>query len=399
MDRRDILRGLGLIGASASFPRIAFAQGGSERAGDKRLVVIMLRGAMDGLSAAPAYGDPNYARARNGIATPPPGSVGGALDLDGFFGLDPALSGLQARFAKKEVIVFHAIASPYRDRSHFDGQNLLENGSGLPYGLADGWLNRALGGLPERAKTGRSDLGIALAPAMPLMLRGPSRVTSWSPSILPGPGADLVARLQRLYAETDPKLASALSGAADANANVEGARGAGGEAFVTLMSAAARFMSEPNGPRVAMVESTGWDTHTGQLGPYGVLPRNLGVLDRGVEALAQGLGARWSSTAVVVVTEFGRTVAMNGTGGTDHGTGGAAFLIGGAVNGGRVIADWPGLGPQQLYEGRDLRPTTDVRSVLKAALVDHLGVDAGHVDRIVFPQSAEIQTKPGLFRT
>ena len=392
MDRRDLIRALGLTGAAAALPKIAFAQAPT----DRRLVVILLRGAMDGLTAAPAFGDPDYERARAGIATPRPGSAGGALDLDGFFGLNSSLANLHARYGKKEVIVFHAIASPYRDRSHFDGQNLLENGSAQPYGLADGWLNRSLLGLPDTLRAGRSDIGIALAPAMPLMMRGPARVTSWSPSILPGPGPDLLARLKRLYEETDPKLAMALAGAADANA-AAGQSGAGGEAFVSLMTAAAKFMAEPNGPCAAMVESTGWDTHANQVGPYGVLPRNLATLDRGIEALAVGLGPKWSSTAVAVVTEFGRTVAMNGTGGTDHGTGGAAFLVGGAVKGGRVVADWPGLQTASLYQGRDLRPTADLRSVLKAALIEHMGADPGYIDRNVFPASAEARPTPGLF--
>jgi uncharacterized protein (DUF1501 family) len=392
MDRRHLIGTLGVSGAAAVLPRIAFAQAPT----DKRLVVILLRGAMDGLTAAPAFGDPAYERARNGIATPRPGAQGGALDLDGFFGLHPALANLHARYAKKELIVFHAIASPYRDRSHFDGQNLLENGSAQPYGLADGWLNRALLGLPDSLRSGRSDVGIALAPVMPLMMRGPGRVTSWSPSILPGPGPDLLARLKGLYDKTDPKLAAALAGAADANA-AAGASAANGEAFVTLMAAAAKFMSEPNGPCAAMVESTGWDTHTNQIGAYGVLPRNLATLDRGIEALAVGLGPKWSSTAAVVVTEFGRTVAMNGTGGTDHGTGGAVFLAGGVVKGGRVVADWPGLQPANLYQGRDLRPTTDLRSVLKAALVEHMGAEPGYIDRTVFPGSSAAQPTQGLF--
>jgi uncharacterized protein (DUF1501 family) len=364
------------------------------------LVVVMLRGAMDGLSAAPPVGDPDYESARTGLAIARPGAAGGALPLDGIFALNPALEHVAARYVAKQVIVFHAVASPYRDRSHFDGQNLLENGSPTPYGLADGWLNRALEGLPGPSVAGRAELGIALAPAMPLMLRGPSPVTSWSPSILPGPSADFVARAGRLYAATDPRLASALSAAAEANgaASGMGGPGPGGDAFVTLMSAAAKFLSAPDGPCVAMVESTGWDTHANQVGPYNVLTRNLVSLDKGLDALAVGLGPLWSKTAVLVMTEFGRTVAMNGTAGSDHGTASAAFLLGGAVAGGRVLADWPGLKPANLFAGRDLRPTSDLRSMMKAALRDHLGVDPGHIDRVVFPGSGEAKPFEGLFR-
>jgi uncharacterized protein (DUF1501 family) len=397
IDRRQILGGLALGGALASAPRFAFANAPT----DKRLVVVLLRGAMDGLSAAPAYGDPDFERARNGLAIAKPGQPRGALDLDGTFGLHPALADLHDRYAKRELIVFQAIASPYRDRSHFDGQNLIENGSDAPYGLPDGWLNRALVGLPEARRQGRTDLGVALAPSMPLMMRGPARVTSWSPSLLPAPQADLIARLRALYDETDPKLAMALSEAADANAATQDAGGAaaGGQVFVTLMKAAARFLVEPNGPCVAMIDVAGWDTHANQAGAYSPLNRNLATLDHGVSALADGLGDRWSSTAVVMVTEFGRTVAMNGTGGTDHGTAGAAFLVGGAVAGGRVLADWPGLKPANLYAGRDLKPTADLRALTKAALRDHLGLDEGRLETVVFPNSRAAKPFDGLFRS
>ena len=209
--------------------------------------------------------------------------------------------------------------------------------------------------------------------------------------------------MKALYDKTDPALAMALSGATEANAaaigaGMGGAGGAGGDAFVTLMTAAGTFMGDANGPCAAMVESTGWDTHVNQVGPFGVLPRNLATLDRGLDALASGLGARWSQTAVVVVTEFGRTVARNGTAGTDHGTGGAAVLVGGAVKGGRVIADWPGLSSGALYQGRDLRPTADLRAVLKAALVEHMGIEPAHVERSVFPDSAAAPLTRDLFR-
>jgi uncharacterized protein (DUF1501 family) len=397
IDRRRILGGLGLAGAIATGPRFAFAAEPT----DKRLVVVLLRGAMDGLSAVPAYGDPDFERARNGLAIARPGQADGALSLDDMFGLHPSLPGLHERYAKKELVVFHAIASPYRDRSHFDGQNLLENGSDAPYGLPDGWLNRALIGLPQARARGRADLGVALAPSMPLIMRGPARVTSWSPSLLPAPQADLIARVRALYEETDPKLAMALAEASDANAATAGAQMGverGGGEFVVLMQAAAKFMNPPDGPCVAMIESAGWDTHANQAGTYSPLTRNLAALDRGLGALADGMGDRWSATAVVVVTEFGRMVAMNGTGGTDHGTASAAFLVGGAVAGGRVMADWPGLKPADLYAGRDLKPTADLRSLTKAALRDHLGIDEAMLETAVFPGSRSAKPFDGLFR-
>ncbi len=391
--RRHLLAGLGAMSAGLSLPRIAFASAPTE----KRLVVIVLRGAMDGLSAMPAHGDPDYERARTGLAISPPGTEGGALHLNGFFGLNPALSGLKARYDRDELIAFHAIASPYRERSHFDGQNLLESGGVQPYALSNGWLNRALAGLPADARQGRRQLGVALAPAMPLMLRGDAAVTSWSPSVLPGPGPDLVARLRKLYSEVDPKLRAALDGAVGANIS-PAEPGNGYDPFVGLMRAAARFLTDPDGPRVAMVESSGWDTHANQVGPYGVLSRNFAALDKGVEALASGLGPAWSESAVLIITEFGRTVAMNGTAGSDHGTASAAFLVGGAVAGGRVVSDWPGLKSANLYLGRDLRPTMDLRAVMKAVLQDHLGLSRDYIARSVFPQSQDLAPIPGLFR-
>jgi uncharacterized protein (DUF1501 family) len=394
VDRRRMLGGLGLAGVLAAAPRF----GSAAEAGDKRLVVVLLRGAMDGLSAAPAYGDPDFEQARGGLAVARSGQPDGALDLDGMFGLNPALSGLHGRYTRRELIVFHAIASPYRDRSHFDGQNLLENGSAAPYGLPDGWLNRALTGLPPARHPGGGELGVALAPSMPLMLRGPAKVTSWSPSVLPSPQADLLARIRALYDETDPKLAMALSEAVDANAAAGRTSSAGGAGFGVLMKAAAKFLAQPNGPCVAMVESTGWDTHANQVGPNSALTRNFAALDNGIQALADGLGDRWSTTAVMVVTEFGRMVAQNGTAGSDHGTAGAAFLVGGAVAGGRVIADWPGLKPADLYAGRDLKPTADLRSLTKAALRDHLGVDEARLETAVFPNSKNARPFEGLFR-
>ncbi|MGA0602032.1 DUF1501 domain-containing protein [Caulobacter sp. KR2-114] len=394
IDRRRLIAGAGLAASALALPRFAW----SAVPTDRRLLVVILRGAMDGLSAAPAHGDPAFESARNGLAIPRPGQPGGALDLDGFFGLNPALTGLAGRYARKQLVVVHATASPYRDRSHFDAQNLLENGSPRPYGLDDGWLNRALGGLPPAARGGRKDLGVAVAASMPLMLRGPSPVTSWSPSLLPSPDAGLIGRTQALYAAADPQLAAALSAASDAQAQAVG-MGKGQDNFPALMAAAARFLTAPDGPCVAVVESSGWDTHAGQTGEYSALQRNLKGLDAGVEALAAGLGEdAWSRTAVLAVTEFGRTVAMNGTGGSDHGTAGAAFLVGGAVNGGRVLADWPGLKPDDLYQGRDLRPTADLRSLFKAALRDHMGVDEARLEREVFPDSSSAKPTDGLFR-
>jgi uncharacterized protein (DUF1501 family) len=355
---------------------------------EKRLVVVILRGAMDGLSAVPATGDPDYERARNGLAQE------GALPLDATFGLHPNLVGFKGLYDANELIVVHAAATPYRDRSHFDGQNLLENGSEKPYGVDTGWLNRALAAMPAGAKP----LGIALNSHMPLMMRGAAEVTSWAPSALPRPDADTVQRLAMLYGETDPKLAQSFADAQDANGMAMGQGGGGGyQAFVGLMAAAAKFLSAPDGARVAMVELGGWDSHVNQAGAFSPLSKNLQTLDQGVAALKTGLGPLWKQTGVVIVSEFGRTVAMNGTMGTDHGTAGAMFVAGGAVKGGRVIADWPGLSPRALYQDRDLKPTTDFRAIATGVLRDHMGLHDAAL-AAVFPATTKIKPRDGLIR-
>jgi uncharacterized protein (DUF1501 family) len=380
---------LGLLGAAAgvaaaSLPRLSLAA----PATDKRFVVILLRGAMDGLSAAPPIGDPDYERARNGLA------LENALKLDAMFALHPNIPGMKSLYDGGELIVVHAAATPYRDRSHFDGQNLLENGSEQPYGLDTGWLNRALAQMPGSGKP----LGVALNSHMPLMLRGPAAVTSWAPSLLPPPDGDTVQRLAALYGETDPVLAKDFANAQGANGVAMGTTsGSGYQAFIGLMTAAAKFLNQPDGERVAMVEIGGWDTHVNQAGAFSPLSTNLTTLDKGLAALKTGLGPVWRDTAVIIVSEFGRTVAMNGTQGTDHGTAGAVFVAGGAVKGGRVLADWPGLKPASLYQARDLMPTTDFRSIATGMLRDHMGLQGAQL-AAVFPSKAAIKPKDGLIR-
>ncbi len=363
---------------------------------DRRLVLVILRGGLDGLAAVPVPGDPAFAAARGALA-PAPGT---ALPLDGPYALHPALAQLHALYGRSELAVVHAVGLPYRERSHFDAQQVLESGGTRPYQLDTGWLGRA------RAHDAAA--GLALSTAVPLVLRGPGAVVdTWAPSVLPEPGADLVARLGRMYA-ADPVLAGALEraralhldgalpAASMADAAAPGGSGmAGAEApggFVALARRAADFLVRPDGPQVAVLDLGGWDTHAGQAAPNGALARNLGLLDRGLAALRTGLqaGRIWDRSVVVVVTEFGREVAINGTLGTDHGSGGVAFVLGGAVDGGRVLGDWPGLAPRERHEGRDLRTTTDLRAVLKGVLADHLQVASRRLEREVFPDSAGV---------
>lgn len=367
--RRELLKSLGFGGLGLALGRLPLAAVPSA-AGEKRFVFLFLRGGMDGLAAVPAWGDPRFAAIRAGLAGLPPGADHGALDLDGFFALNPLLPGLHQLYEAKELLVVHAVASAYRDRSHFDAQDLLANGTSKPQGRDSGWLNLALG-----ATQGVG--AVALGTTVPLVVRGPNPVNSWSPSILPAPSTDTLERLARMY-RGDPLLEDALARARQANEQVAddvGTKTAGQAApVVALARAAGIFLAKADGPRVATLEFGGWDSHTLQTGEYAGLTRNFRQLDLAVAALKVALGTAWQHTVVAVVTEFGRTVAPNGSGGTDHGTASAAFLLGGAVNGGTVLADWPGLDERALHEQRDLAPTTDLRALFKAVLIGHLGI-------------------------
>ena len=373
----------------------------------RRLVVVLLRGAMDGLGAVPAYADPAYATVRGELAM---GERDGLHDLDGFFALHPALPTLQRWYAQDQLLVLHAVASPYRERSHFDGQDLLENGTPRPGGSTSGWLNRALGLLGAQGR----QVGLAVGPSTPLILRGDTPVASWAPRVRRPVDDDLLHKLADLYAQDPilgPAFAEGIAGrvraaaaGADASPGSGAAPGAGpgagkaagAEAFAALAGGVGRLLAAPDGMRIAALELGGWDTHVGQGTTDGRLARALTTLDGGLAALRGGLGPAWSETAVVVMTEFGRTVAANGSGGTDHGTAGVAFVAGGAVAGGRVIARWPGLAPERLLERRDLTPTMDLRAPLKTLLTRHLGLDASGVDRVVFPDSSRVTALPAM---
>jgi uncharacterized protein (DUF1501 family) len=331
------------------------------------------------------------------------------LVLNNTFGLHPSLKFLHDRFAAGELVVFDAVASPYRDRSHFDGQNVLENGLAKPIGTADGWLNRALAALPRSAGRGRS--AVAISQNVPLILRGEAEVISKSPQATPDVDEDLLARLADLYSNDDwfsARLSEAMQTEkmVDAAADTAGLSAMGKEstkaAYPNQVGAVARMASElmrsDGGPEIAVIEASGWDTHANQGGAKGILATRLAGLDQGLKALADGLGPLWQETAVLVVTEFGRTAAVNGTRGTDHGTGGCAFLVGGAVRGGQVVADWPGLSRTALLDNRDLKPTLDLRSVFKAVLDEHMHVDAIALAKRVFPDSSSARPLRGLIR-
>lgn len=433
INRRTSLLGIGAAGLwTTAAPGFAFAEVDT----DRRFVFIFLRGGMDGLSAVPAYGDPSFATVRGVLADEAPGA-GSPFEvhkLDAMFGLHRDLKSMKALYDGGELTVIHAACHNYRERSHFDAQDAFDRGS-LDKAVKTGWLNRTLEALPTRYKTGREDVAMGLGPTLTLSLRGDVPVGSWSPPSAPRATPDTLQRLAKLYAR-DPKLAPALKkglsaealgslmpgmGAPAAMASPKGgmtaltANGGREEGFGNAISfqqyakAAAAFLSTPNGPRIVTIDYGNWDSHANQNqrtvrsggnGNYGgqFAEMYLG-LDRGIAALKAGMAkAVWDKTAVLMVTEFGRTVKINGTGGTDHGTGGAAFLLGGAVKGGRVLADWPGLKASDMLDGRDLKPTTDLRAVAKGVLRAHLGVPDAALDTAIFPGSASAKPIDGLIR-
>lgn len=398
MHRRQFLTHALAAGGGLALAGLPLRVGFAAAETDRRLVLVVLRGAMDGLGAVAPYADPAYAGIRAHLALAAPGEPDGLLDLDGFYGLHPALSPLQDWWRQEQLLVAHAIATPYRERSHFDAQDLLESGGDHPAGQDTGWLNRAMAQLGG----GGTGLGLALGQGVPLVLRGSVPVASWAPSRLPEPTNDFLARVMGLYqadAVLGPALESSL-GIADmaAQASRMEPDQPRQKDRVLLAQTAGRMLADPAGPRIAVMDIQGWDTHVGQGAAKGRLANVLGELADVLVNLRQGLGTTWDRTIIAVVTEFGRTARPNGTNGTDHGTGGVAFLAGGAVQGGRVLADWPGLREDRLYQNRDLAPTTDMRALLKGVLTDHLGLTPATLDRHVFPDGTRVRPLPDLVR-
>jgi len=381
MNRRDFLRFSAL--SSATFfasPYLSFAAANT----DRRFIFIIQRGAADGLNTVIPYADPAYAKLRGALAI----DVTQATKLDGLFALHASLTETAKLYASGQALFVHAVASPYRDRSHFDGQNVLETGGIAPYQMKDGWMNRLLTLLPSTQNE-----AIAIASTVPMALRGKAEVTSYAPSGLPQASDDLLVRVSQLYAE-DAQLHSIWTAAMDANNLAEDASAKQDPASLGKLTAS--FLNKANGPRIAMIETGGWDTHTGQ---EGRLARQLKSLDALIATLRDGLGDNWQKTTVLVATEFGRTAAANGTGGTDHGTGSAAMILGGDVNGGRVLSDWPSLSQSNLYEGRDLKPTLNLDTLIASITAASFGVDADKVAKALFPNNNNSKLIDGLIKT
>jgi uncharacterized protein (DUF1501 family) len=391
LTRRSALLGLT---AAFSLGRVSLALASAPT--EKRLIVVIQRGALDGMAAVVPYGDPALVGLRGEIVPPAPGQQDGLLDLGGFFGLHPSLSNLHTMYQAGEAIPVHAVAGPTRVRSHFEAQDCLE--SGADHRMTSGWLNRAVAAMPAMASNRPEGDAVAIGVSVPLLLRGSAVVGNWAPHGIAAPPPDLytqIAALNQADHVTGPAIAEGLRERGfSASVMGDDAGEPDRYAFPALARHAGELLRAPDGPRVAALEIGGWDTHVAQV-PR--LKRVLEQLDAGLAALKEGLGDAWKQTAVLTMTEFGRTARVNGTKGTDHGTGTVAFVLGGAIIINRVLATWPGLGPGRLLEDRDLMPTTDLRSVAKGLLVQHLGAPEAAMTQ-VFPNSATAQSTSGLIR-
>jgi uncharacterized protein (DUF1501 family) len=388
LNRRSALFGLG---AALTFGRMPIAR--AQVAGSApRLIVIDAMGGLDGLSVVAPYGDPNLAPLRAQIMAPAVGKRGGMLDLGGFFGLHPAMTNLHAMYKSGEAAMVHAVGNAGLTRSHFEGQDYLQ--SGAPEILSSGWLNRVMGLIPG---SGTMQSGIALSNCDPLLVRGSTVTAGWAPDPFLQTSAQTAADLANLLAPDmllGPAYQIAFQDRAAFNTVLQAdPMPAGLSNLQQLAWAAGQFLASPTGPTIAAIQTPSYDTHDNQVVR---LNADLADLDGAFLQLKQSLGAAWSSTVVMTMTEFGRTAAANGgkTSGTDHGTGFAVLLAGGAVAGGQVYGTWPGLSASALYDGRDLAPTTDIRSIAMGILQQHLGLPASAMGTI-FP-GASLQPMNGL---
>jgi uncharacterized protein (DUF1501 family) len=381
----------------------------------RKVVVIICRGGMDGLSVAPPVGDVDYRALRGELA------MKDVLPLDGTFGLHPQLTATHALAKAGEARIVPAVATPDRARSHFEAQDVLESGAAGVYATTSGWLNRATEVLQAHRRTD----AISIGPTAPLILRGKVQTASWSPGRVVDAEARLPTLLMDLY-RNDPLLGPALArglatetmakdvtamtaqpapmpGPANAGGLngvtplqaqlVRGAAQQGREASRVLGTSLAGFMREPGGPTVAAISLDGFDSHANQAG---LIATRLAALDAVIDGLHMGLGPEWKNTVVLVATEFGRTARVNGTAGTDHGTASTALVLGGALKPGGIVGDWPTLKQSALFENRDVAPTLDMRGLFKGVLAEHMAVDKGALEKVVFPESAAARPVAGL---
>lgn len=410
MDRREFLKisglfALGLLAMNGDAFALRTAGSGATAAGQagvsrKRLVVVFLRGAVDGMSVVVPYGDGKYYDARPKIALPEAGKPSGVLDLNGYFGLHPALAPLYPLYKSGKMAFVHNCGSPDATRSHFDAQDYMESGTPGVKTTADGWMNRLLHVLPgSHTPTQALNFG----PTIPRILSGRETVANLDSGPrgerrLPIDRPGIQAHFDQLYQGNDP-LSKAYREGRDSRQTIlaelntemdpeqqQANNGASlPDRFSPTAQKIARLIHQDPGMKVAFVALGGWDTHINQGNATGALARDLGQLGQGLASLTTGLGDRLDDTMIVVMSEFGRTVKENGNGGTDHGHGNVMWLLGGNVNGGHVYGDWTGLAARNLFEGRDLPVTTDFRAVLGGVLKHHLQLTDSQIS-VVFPQ-------------
>lgn len=397
MKRRQFLRTVALASATTGFVGLQGRLGHTAAVSrQKRLIVVFLRGGVDGLNVVIPYQEAAYYQVRPSIAIPRPGAPGGAIDLDGYFGLHPALAGLIPFWQQSKLALVHACGSPDGTRSHFDAQNYMENGTPGLRSTSSGWMNRLVAALP-----GASPIrAVTVGATIPWILQGQAQVANLSLGFAAtSPVAldrdQVRAGFDRLYQE------SVLSRAyrtglevrkTQLNALVEEPvrqtvsqmNSSSPSHFTRTCEQVARLMVQESQIRLAFLETSGWDTHVDQGGSSGLMADRLETVGKGLAALAQGLGPVFADTVIAVLSEFGRTVQENGNGGTDHGYGNALWLLGGGIRGGKVYGDWRGLEDSQLHEGRELPVTTDFRDPIAMLLQQHMGIESASL-RQVFP--------------
>jgi uncharacterized protein (DUF1501 family) len=363
MERRNFLKGtLGTLYMMAT-PNMAFPD---TKITEKRLLIVLLRGGMDGLASIPPIGDKNLSKIRKDVL------VNGAADLDGFFGINPSLKFLGSEYHQGRAAFVHATSFPYTGRSHFDGQNIMETGGEQAYALTSGWVGRAMNA------AGYSSLSVSLP--IPIILRGNELNSNYFPTNFRKVNPAVYNDVQQMWKE-DPQLSGLIEPMMAREIDLFGAgRGKTRE----LVSFAAKEMHKPNGPRVGLLEFEGFDTHALQGNEQGHHAEILAELDGVLEAFKRQMGDLYENTVIVTVTEFGRTASENGTQGTDHGYGSAIFLAGGLVKGKQVVSDWPGLSTKNLYEGRDLLMTIDARDVYAEVIKTVFDLNDEDISRDVF---------------
>jgi uncharacterized protein (DUF1501 family) len=364
MSRRRFLKA-GAILSFAALPELAFGQAAS----DNRLLVILLRGGMDGLFAMPPVGDKSLQGLRRNLRPD------GLLKLDGFFALHPALKNVHRMYQEGQALLVHGTSLPYTGRSHFEGQDIMESGIMRPYASASGWLGRAL-------EVSGLSAALTMTLPVPLILRGERYVDTYYPTWIREMPKEAYRELMPIWA-TDPELADFAQQLTEATTkpSVSMGRlpGAENSIFDLALRAAVR-LRKIDGPRVAVLDHVGFDTHSSQTGQHADRLRDV---DLAIDAFQKAMGPVWKDTLVVTVTEFGRTAAENGSWGTDHGWGTSIFVLGGKLKRGGIVADWPGLKKNSLFEGRDLKSTIDARSLYGHIISTSFNIETDRVKKEV----------------